>query len=347
MIPKVAFVALLLLAAVPTGPAAAAHYVPKVGDTFTYRETIVVNDGVGSYSGYSDETWINGTEAVTAVAPNGTESAHYNTSNHWADNQGDPPVSWNPSGTYTFSATTFRYLIGTDGQTGYTNPFVWFFMNNSLAVDGSFYLLDTQFHVLSTDESYPLALSSTGYVATIYAEGTGQYQRNDSYGKFTATYDWKAYFDPSTGYIVGYQYTEQDSDGSGDGFAYADALAVTSTSYALTAASPPPATSGGAAPDPVLLLAVVLIVVVVVLVVIALALRARRRPALPRHSSTGRVDYFPGGGGAPPPVRLTPSGEPAVQQIVVKETVKVNCRYCGTLIDTTATVCPNCGAPRT
>jgi RNA polymerase subunit RPABC4/transcription elongation factor Spt4 len=27
--------------------------------------------------------------------------------------------------------------------------------------------------------------------------------------------------------------------------------------------------------------------------------------------------------------------------------VKVPCRYCGTLMDSTATVCPKCGAPRT
>ncbi|HEV8049715.1 MAG TPA: zinc ribbon domain-containing protein [Thermoplasmata archaeon] len=27
--------------------------------------------------------------------------------------------------------------------------------------------------------------------------------------------------------------------------------------------------------------------------------------------------------------------------------MKVPCRYCGTLMDSTATVCPKCGAPRT
>ncbi len=50
----------------------------------------------------------------------------------------------------------------------------------------------------------------------------------------------------------------------------------------------------------------------------------------------------------PPPasVNLIPGGQPAVQQIVIKETVKVPCRYCGTLMDSTATVCPQCGAPR-
>jgi rubrerythrin len=43
---------------------------------------------------------------------------------------------------------------------------------------------------------------------------------------------------------------------------------------------------------------------------------------------------------------LTPSGQPAVQQIIIKETVKVNCRYCGSLIDSTAETCPFCGATR-
>jgi len=84
-------------------------------------------------------------------------------------------------------------------------------------------------------------------------------------------------------------------------------------------------------------------------VIIALLVaRSRRRHPLPQHSGTGQVAYTPPPMGPPPPgIHLTPSGQPAVQQIVIKETVKVNCRYCGNLIDSTAEKCPFCGAART
>ena len=90
-----------------------------------------------------------------------------------------------------------------------------------------------------------------------------------------------------------------------------------------------------------------------IIVIVALVLRARHRRAggmaaagVPRHGAPGAPSFrqtFP----PPPGVNLTPAGQPPVQQIVIKETVKVPCRYCGTLMDSTATVCPNCGAPRT
>ena len=87
----------------------------------------------------------------------------------------------------------------------------------------------------------------------------------------------------------------------------------------------------------------------VVIVVVALLLAVtRRRTRLPTHSARGQVNFTaPPVGPPPPPISLTPAGQPPVQQVVIKETVKVNCRYCGQLIDTTAATCPFCGAPRT
>ncbi|TMI68503.1 zinc-ribbon domain-containing protein [Candidatus Bathyarchaeota archaeon] len=32
---------------------------------------------------------------------------------------------------------------------------------------------------------------------------------------------------------------------------------------------------------------------------------------------------------------------------MIKEVVKVKCKYCGALIDSTVQACPFCGAPRT
>ncbi len=338
----------LLVAAFALGSAGAAassaHYVPNSGDGFHYQEVIVVNDGVGNYTGYTDQTTIDGSIGVTGVLPNGTESADYQYTQSWADNQGQSSTITS-SGNFTFSATTYHYVQGTDNQTGYANPYVWFYMNNSLPVGGSFYALNTPMTVESLTTSSPAATSPTGYAVTIYAIGSGSYQRNDSYGVFTATYTWKEYFDPATGYIVGYTYTEQDRNGA-NGFTYTDTLGVTSTTYALQAGPPPPTgpNTSSAFPTFVLYAGIALVILVVIIIVaVVVVARNRSHPSLPRHSGPT------GGGGpvwAPPPVALGSAGGPA-PQVILRETVKVNCRYCGTLMDSTATVCPKCGAPRT
>lgn len=344
----------LLLTASAAG-APGGHYTPLAGDDFHYFETITVGNGVGSYLGYSDITFINGSLGVTAVAPNGSVSATYASAYSYSNSNGGSQRG-SSGGSFTFSAQTFLYLQGTDNQTGYTNPSVWFYVNNSLAAGGHLELLNTPMTVVSTTSSYPLPTDPSRSVRTISAQGTSQYQRDDSYGVFTASYTWQAYFDPSTGYIVGYSYTEQDTDGAGNGFTYTDVLSVTSTSYPLTTSSVSSSASSSSGLSNATILVIAAVVVVVVVLLVLLALRSRRGASLPRHSRTGRVEYgtmpMPppppmGGGMAPPAIHLTGAQQPAVQQVVLRETVKVNCQYCGTLIDSTATVCPNCGAPRT
>jgi hypothetical protein len=340
--------------AVATPAAGTGHYLPRAGDSFSYSEEVVLSDGTGNYTGYSEHDFINGSIAVKAVASNGSATTGYASTGYWFNNEGQSTPS-SESGTFGFSDATYLYVNGTDNQTGYVNPYVWFYVNNTLPVGGSLYLLNTPMQVDATSASYPMASSPTGYVATIRAEGNGSYQRNDVYGVFTATYTWVAYFDPSTGYIVGYLYTEHDSDPSGDGFTWTDSLSDTHTTFPLTAASAPATSSPGSTNSDLALVLVLVVVVVVVIVVVILLARARSRrsgatgmggPALARHAGPGAPSFqqtFP----APPPVSLTPGGQPAVQQIVIKETVKVPCQFCGTLIDSTARVCPNCGAPRT
>jgi hypothetical protein len=423
MLARLAFLA-LLLAFAPASAVPSAHYVPQVNDSFTFHETIAVRGGTGNYSGYTETDAINGTVNVTAVLSNGTETASYAYAGHyWNSDGADYP--WTSSGSFTFSARTFDYVTGTDNQTGDEGSEVWFYMNNSLSVGSTIAPLTTEMTVDSRATSYVLDTSAGTYVSTIYADGTGTYVRDDSYGVFPATYDWRAYFDPSTGYIVGYDDVELDADSHGNGFVYTDTLAVTKTTYGLTPASAPstyPVTftetglgagtswtvtfdgapqsgtgstisfpavadgtylfgvsSPGGSADPAVglltvngagngvavtfaagssspatnawLLYVVLAIVVVVLVVviaIAAARRSRRGPPLPRHSAGGVPRYAtPPLGPAPPPISLAPGDQPRIQQIVVKEVVKVNCRYCGSLIDSTAEKCPFCGATRT
>ena len=343
--------ALLITSMLLLPPAATAHNVPKAGDYFNYHETITVNGGKGNYTGYTEQQSVNGTERISALNPGDIASAFYQY--FWTyHNSTGGYSSGSSAGNFTFSYRTYRYVNGTDNQTGYSNPYVWFYMNNSLGSSNQFYLLNTQMTIVSTDYSYRLP-STGGYVKTICAQGTGSYQRNDAYGSFTATYDWKTYFDPSTGFIVAYIYTEHDSNSLGDGFTYTEILYVTGTSYALTpAAAPTPQPSSLSTAD-MLLLALVIVVVLVIVSVLVFRSRSKRdRHKLPRHPGDGRVGYSyapvqpqaqrPAG---PPPINLTPE-QPAVQQIVVKEVVKVKCQFCGTLIDSTALKCPVCGAPR-
>lgn len=329
------------------------HYVPRAGDGFHYQETIFLSNGEGNYTGYTESSFYNGSISVTGTNPNGTESAAYASSGTYRNSLGqDQP--WSESGSFTFSSSTYHYVQGTDNQTGYIDPYVWFYVNSSAAPGSTVWLLNTRMNVVSTDAPFASPLSSTGWASTIATDGNGTYQRHDVYGTFTATYHWTANFDPTTGYIVGYEYVETDTDGLGDGFTWTDRLSDTQTTFALTSTSAPPGGGGGSglsAEETFALVgvAVLVLVLVIVVAVVVLARRANRGSraggTLPRHSS-GEAPPPPGAAWTPPPIDLIPRDQP-VPQVVLRETVKVPCRFCGTLVDSTATACPKCGAPRT
>jgi hypothetical protein len=323
-------------------------YSPQKGDSFSYSETITVNNGQGSYSGYTDQTMVSGVERVDSV--NGSVvSTSYSLSYQYSSSQGSS-TSHSSSGSFAWSSSGFTYLNGTDDQVGYTQPlYVWFAMDTSVPVGGTFNSLNTQFTVLSKNYSLQLPTEGNRYVQTIEAEGTGKYLRSDSYGVFNASYTWYEYFDPATGYIVGYSYLEQDNgqyQGQPGGFTYTDDLYVTSTSYTLAQAS-----AGGTTltttttpvdmgTTPYVYYAVALLAVLVVaLAVYAATRRGRKSEPLPKHSR-----YVP-----PPPMagesRVDLGSKPP-EEVVIKEVAMVNCKFCGTLIPTTAQTCPHCGAPR-
>jgi hypothetical protein len=309
----------------------AASYTPHPGEYFTYIEAQDLGNGTGNYDGYTEHTTITGTEIMTGVSGD-VVSANYSYSWNWNNSTGSTETG-SSSGEFTFYSTTFLYLNGTDDQAGYVNPTVWFVMDNSIPVGGTFTLLNTEMTVMDRNYSYYLP-SQDRYVSTIFAQESSSYQRNDEYGQFTATYTWNAYFDPSTGYIVGYSYTEQDSDNSGNGFGYIENLYVNSTSYPLMTAAAPAEENAG------LMQYLVYIVAVVIIAIAAIGIYAisTRRKTIPKHPPPPTP---------PPPldIDLTPK-QPPVQQIVIKEVAKVKCAYCGALIDSTAQVCPVCGGPR-
>ncbi len=291
-----------------------------------------LGSGTGDYAGYTEHMIVDGTEKMTGVFGNGTVSADYNFTWTWSNNTGGT-MTERSSGNFTFSSNSFLYVKGTDNLTGYVNPTVWFYIDNSTLKGGTFYLLNTLMTVTSTSYSYYLP-SQNRNVNTILAEGTSYYQRDDVYGQFNAAYTWKAYFDPATGYIIGYDYNEQDRSPSGTGFTYTESLYVTSTSYPLTTATANPDLS-----QYVGYIAIAAFLAIVVIVGVLLYAISKSRRTLPKHPLPLERP--------PPTIDLTPKKQPPVQQIVIKEVVKVKCRYCGALIDSTVQFCPFCGAPRT
>ncbi len=326
--PLVALILSLSLALFPGH--AVTRYTPNQGDYFSYHEVADLGSGTGDYAGYTEHTVVDGTERMTGVSGNGTVSANYIYTWTWSNSTGSTKTE-SSSGNFTFSSTSFLYLKGTDNQTGYVNPTVWFYIDNSTRKAGTFYLLNTLMTVKSTSYSYYLP-SQNRNVNTILAEGTSYYQRNDVYGQFNAAYTWKAHFDPATGYIIGYDYSEQDTSPLGTGFTYTESLYVTSGSYPLTTAA---AISDLSQYVGYIAIGIVLAIVIVVLVYAV----SRTRRTLPKHPPPSERP--------PPTIDLTPKQQPPVQQIVIKEVVKVKCRYCGALIDSTVQACPYCGAPRT
>jgi hypothetical protein len=196
--------------------------------------------------------------------------------------------------------------------------------------------------ILDKNYSYQLP-SQNRYVQSIYSQGKSSYYRNDSYGKFTASYTWSIYFDPSTGYIIGYNWVEQDSDSSGNSFTYTENLYVTATSYSLATATAPPSSGSSSLWYLVIGLAVFLAIIIIIVIV---AVVARRRRGLPEHAYDYSRQPTPYAPPAPQTINLEPK-QPPVQQVVIKEVAKVKCKYCGALVDTTALVCPVCGGPTT
>jgi hypothetical protein len=324
-------------------------YAPQAGDSFNYSETIIVNNGQGSYTGYTDQTQVTGMGRMNSVS--GTDVlASYSFSSQFSSNQGQSFTN-SSSGNYVWSSSNYTYVNGTDNQVGYSKPiYVWFAMSTSLPVGATFYVLNTQFTVMSKNVSLQLPTEGNKWVQTIQAQGTGQHQRVDSYGTFTASYTWTEYFDPTTGYIVGYTYVEQDNgqyQGQAGSFTYTDTLDVTSTSYSLALANPGSTNTGPGLElfglDPYLVSLVLLFVVIIIAVAVYAATRRKRKDTLPPH---------PYGASPPPSPPSTPweskidLGSNPPPQVVIRDVAKVNCRYCGTLIPTTVDHCPYCGGPR-
>lgn len=307
-------IALLLSFALLTTATASIAYTPKVGDHFSFYEVENLGNGTGNYAGYTEQTITNGTEMVNGTIENGIVPVTYSFLWTYRNNTGGTN-SGKLSGNFTFSSLTFLYVSGTDNQTGYVNPYVWFCMNNSLPNGGTFHLLNTEVTVMSKNYSYFLP-SANENVEAIFVQGSSSYQRNDVYGQFNAAYTWKAYFDPTSGYIVGYDYTEHDTNASGNGFTLTDNLYINSASYSLTVV---PSASGG---NSDVLLIVIAVIIIVVIVIVVYAVSIRRRPKRSSQQSNVSPSTAPPKG---PAIKCPYCGGP----VYFGDKDIANCEFCG------------------
>src|SRR6266516_7272020 len=88
---------------------AVAGYTPRQGDTFSYYEVTDLGSGTGGYTGYTEQAVVNGIERENSVYPNGTVAANYTYSWNWSNSTGSTQTQ-KPSGNFTWSSTTFRYV---------------------------------------------------------------------------------------------------------------------------------------------------------------------------------------------------------------------------------------------
>ena len=346
MIKKILILSIILSLFAGVLPAhASPHYIPRQGDYFQYSDVINLNNATGAWYGYSEHETVNGIERMNTIYSNGTIASNYTETWRWSNSSGST-MQGNPTGNFSWSSSTFQYTKGNDNQTGVKPLYVWFYMDNTTQQGGTWRLLNTPMTVTSANYSYPLTFH--GNVWTIRSTGTGGYQRNYG-GLFNAAYSYTTYSDPSTGYIVGYDYVEQDTGTTATGsasFTWSESLYVTSTSYPLANAPATPSNNSGLSQYLGLILAVAVIVLFVLIIMITVYAVRRNRSRLPKHPPQPQYYQPPAPAGPPPQINLEPR-QPPVQQIVVKEVVKVKCQYCGALIDSTVKACPFCGAPRT
>jgi ribosomal protein S18 acetylase RimI-like enzyme len=200
---------------------------PRSGDRFEYDYNTNVDGGTGDYSGYSDHMRSHSAYSVQSVQ---TDRVTLRGTGSWTFDASDGTrQSGGVDVTPVFSLTTRRYLSGIDVNVTDPNATVWFWIPTPVKAGDAFHILDDDFIVTSID-----ATVWTGVVPrkALLLESYGTYARNDAYGKFTATYTDRYYFDRDSGFIVAEVFDEHDANFIA-GFHYHAEVWVTSSSYPI------------------------------------------------------------------------------------------------------------------
>jgi ribosomal protein S18 acetylase RimI-like enzyme len=214
----------LVLAALSPSVAAAT---PRAGDRFEYDYNTNVDGGSGDYYGYTDHMRSHSSYSVQSVS--GDQVTVRGLGSWTFDGSDGTHQSGVVDVTPVFSLSTRRYISGIDVNTTAPNPSVWFWISTPVRVGDTVPVLDDVFTVTSTDSTIWFGLAPR---KALLLEASGTYTRNDSYGKFEATYHDRYYFDRDSGFIVAEQFDEQDTNVAA-GFHYHAEVAVTSTSYPI------------------------------------------------------------------------------------------------------------------
>jgi GNAT superfamily N-acetyltransferase len=178
---------------------------PQAGDFFEYDYNTFVDQGTGLYTGYSDVMRSHARYHIQSVQG---DLATYRGLGSWTfDGSDGTHQSGITDVTPVINLTTRRYASGADVNTSIPDPAVWFWIRMPVSVGQTVPVLDDMFTVVSTD-----AAVWDGVVPhrTVQLQASGQYQRKDAYGSFTATYTDSYFFDPESGYIVAERFEERD-----------------------------------------------------------------------------------------------------------------------------------------
>ncbi|MEM2899940.1 MAG: GNAT family N-acetyltransferase, partial [Thermoplasmata archaeon] len=186
---------------------------PSKGDFFTYEAREYITNGEGGYADYNEEMKSSGRYEIVEVV--GDEAiVHYSWSWTYTSDT-EPTAHASRDDRISFSRTTGEYISGFDldeNIPGRKN--VWFWINPDVEIGDMVKILDKYYEVTGTRVTiWSKYLPRTAIELTYY----GTFRRDDTYGRFTATYTDKFYMDIETGYIIAERYEEHD-EGYSEGY---------------------------------------------------------------------------------------------------------------------------------
>lgn len=221
---------LVSLALLATSAPARAAAMPTQGQWFQYDYNIYLNNGVGNYSGYSEQETSQYRYDVQSVS--GTTVNMYGSGTwSWSNSTGTAQSgSW--AEYFSFDSATRQYTRGFDVLGTFTNPYVWFWVPTTLSVGQVVPILNENLTVTSLSSTVWLQNFPPTPRVGVELQGSGGYVRDDVYGVFGATYTDQYWFDPSTGFVIAEYYNEVDSSPFG-GFNWQEQVFTTSASFPI------------------------------------------------------------------------------------------------------------------
>ncbi|MCI4320984.1 MAG: GNAT family N-acetyltransferase [Thermoplasmata archaeon] len=221
---------LLVVPGVLVAPARADSAAVTPGQWFAFDYDIYLDNGVGNYSGYTEQTLEHYRYHVVSVV--GSNVTLFGSGNWQFSNNSGGSGSGSWSETFSYSSATRLYLWGFDVFGNYSKPAIWFWVPTPLANGQVLPILDDNFTVRAQSTDVWGGLPPIPRQG-IQLETTGSFVRTDSYGNFNANWDDTYWFAPSSGFVLAETYVEQDSNSAGDGFRWRELATVTSASYLI------------------------------------------------------------------------------------------------------------------